>query len=297
MNSGRSSASGYPRRLPHQQCSIIEKWPKFTGDTNSVPVTDFLRQIDILCRSYDITKPELRMHAHLLFKDGAYVWYTTYEEKFTSWEMLESYLKMRYDNPNRDRIIREEMRARKQRPTELFSAYLTEMEMLAQRMMKKMTEAEKFEVIVENMKQSYKRRLALEPIHSIEHLAQLCFKFDALESNLYSTAAPSRPAINQLDCDENYEDEQRELEETEELNALKARFNKRFPVTKPTPGDSKDKTKQTMCWNCQGVGHMWRECDKRKTIFCHVCGLADTTAYRCPNKHELGQKEELPKNE
>lgn len=297
MNSGRLSTSGYPRRLPHQQCSIIEKWPKFTGDTNTVPVTDFLRQIDILCRSYDITKQELRMHAHLLFKDSAYVWYTTYEEKFTSWEMLESYLKMRYDNPNRDRIIREEMRARKQRPTELFSAYLTEMEMLAQRMMKKMTEAEKFEVIVENMKQSYKRRLALEPIHSIEHLAQLCFKFDALESNLYTISGHSRPVIHQLDCHEDSDDGQHEIEEAEELNAIKARFNKKIPMIKPTMGENQDKIKQLICWNCQGVGHMWRECDRRKTIFCHICGLSDTTAYRCPNKHELGQRDELPKND
>lgn len=45
-----------PRRLPHQQCNIIEKWPKFSGDTNPIPVTDFLRQINILCRSYAITK-------------------------------------------------------------------------------------------------------------------------------------------------------------------------------------------------------------------------------------------------
>lgn len=294
-SSSQLSANGFSRRLPHQQCSIIEKWPKFTGDNNSVPVTDFLRQINILCRSYDITKQELRMHAHLLFRDNAYAWYTTYEEKFTSWEMLECYLKMRYDNPNRDRVIREEMRARRQRPSELFSAYLTEMEMLAQRMMKKMTEAEKFEIIVENMKQSYKRRLALEPIYSIEHLAQMCFKFDALETNLYSGSGQSRPTINHLEYEEVYETEARDIEE-EEVSALQARPGKRFSTTNPVSRENTN-NKQMICWNCQGVGHMWRECDKRKTTFCHICGLSDTTAYRCPNKHELGKREEIPKND
>lgn len=107
------------------------------------------------------------------------MWYTTYEEKFDTWETLEIYLKMRYDNPNRDRIIREELRNRRQRPNELFSAFLTDVETLAQRMIHKMSEREKFDLIIENMKMSYKRRLALEPIYSIAHLAQLCFKFDA----------------------------------------------------------------------------------------------------------------------
>lgn len=296
-NSFPGQVGGYSRRLPHQQCSIIEKWPKFTGDSNAVPVTDFLRQINILCRSYDITKHELRMHAHLLFKDSAYVWFTTYEEKFTSWEVLEAYLKMRYDNPNRDRIIREEMRARKQRPTELFSAYLTDMEMLAQRMIKKMSEVEKFEIIVENMKLTYKRRLALEPIHSIEHLAQLCFKFDALESNLYTCSTQPRPTIHQIACEEEVVEDQYTGEDWEEVCALKPRMGRGFGRPKQNPESSGEKTKQAICWNCQRVGHMWKDCDKRKTIFCHICGLTDTTAYRCPNKHDLGQKEELPKNE
>lgn len=296
-NSFQVPMSGYSRRLPHQQCSIIEKWPKFTGDSNAVPVTDFLRQISILCRSYDITKNELRMHAHLLFKDSAYVWFTTYEEKFTSWEVLEAYLKMRYDNPNRDRIIREEMRARKQRPTELFSAYLTDMEMLAQRMIKKMSEAEKFEIIVENMKLTYKRRLALEPIHSIEHLAQLCFKFDALESNLYTCSAPPRPTIHQVECEDDNAEDPITSDDLEEIYALKAKIGKSFGRPKPNLDNSGEKPKQVLCWNCQRVGHLRKDCDKRKTIFCHICGLTDTTAYRCPNKHDLGQKEELPKNE
>ena len=115
-------------RLPHQTCSILEKWPKFAGDTHPVPVIDFLRQIELLSRSYQITKEELRTHAHLLFKDDAYVWYTAYEPKFDSWDTLLYYLKMRYDNPNRDRFIKEDLRNRKQRPNELFRAFLTDIE-------------------------------------------------------------------------------------------------------------------------------------------------------------------------
>lgn len=297
-----SFGCGLPmRRLPHQQCNIIEKWPKFTGESNSVPVIDFLRQIEMLCRSYGIEKEDLRIHAHLLFRDDAYVWYTTYEERFHNWDTLVFHLKMRYDNPNRDRLLREEMRNRKQRPNERFSAFLTEMETLAKRMMKPMAETEKYDIIIENMKVSYKRRLALEPIHSLEHLAQLCYKFDALESTLYNPKSPVKPGtLNHLDIDEEQSLPCEEATE-EELFAFKAKpsrpgtgqriHSNRQVVEKPYDGVESNAI-SVLCWNCRRTGHMWRDCDKRKTIFCHICGQADTTAFRCPNQHNLPSKEE-----
>lgn len=192
---GSGTSNHIPRgRLPHQT------WPKFAGDTSTIPVIDFLRQIELLCRSYEITKEELRTHAHLLFREDAYVWYTAYEPKFDCWDTLLFYLRMRYDNPNRDRFIKEELRNRKQRPNEHFSAFLTDIETLCQRLMKKLPDDEKFDIAVENMKMSYKRRLALEKIDSLEHLAQLCYKFDALEGNLYHPRSANRPLmVNEID--------------------------------------------------------------------------------------------------
>lgn len=283
-----------PRRLPHQQCSIIEKWPKFTGETNTVPVTDFLRQINILCKSYAISKADLRMHAHLLFRDGAYVWYTTYEEKFVSWEALEMYLKMRYDNPNRDRVILEEMRNRKQRPNELFSAFLTDMEMLAQRMIRKMTEQQKFEVIVENMKISYKRRLALETIYSTDHLAQLCYRFDALETPLYHPYSQPKRVINQIGLEEDAYDEDFQVEE---VNAVASKQTNRFPNAAMKYSERKqeptNESTESICWNCRKRGHSWRNCSEEKKIFCHVCGFLGRVVSKCPNRHDLGEVQSL----
>lgn len=59
--------------------------------------------------------------------------------------------------------------------------------------MRKLPEDEKFELVTEKM--SYKRRLALEQITSLEHLAQLCYRFDALEGNLYHSKGISKGAI------------------------------------------------------------------------------------------------------
>ncbi|XP_062702524.1 uncharacterized protein LOC109403640 [Aedes albopictus] len=286
------------RRLPHQTCNIIEKWPKFSGDSNPVPVVDFLRQVEILSRSYQVTPDELRMHAHLLFKDDAYVWFTAYESQLATWDMLLIYLKMRYDNPNRDRFIREEMRNRKQRPNELFSAYLTDLEAMSQRMTRKMTREEKFDIVVENMKISYKRRLALEPVNSIEHLAQLCYRFDALEANLYAPRSVMKPALNAIDCDEEYDKDSGDDEEAC-LLALQPK-NLRKRNTNGPKDKSEKENSQLLCWNCRQSGHMWRDCNRKKGIFCHICGAPETTAYRCPENHNLRPRDsspEVPKNE
>lgn len=53
----------------------------------------------------------------------------------------------------------------------------------------------------------------------------------------------------------------------------------------------------SLCWNCRQGGHMWRDCEQRKMIFCHICGHPDTTAYQCPQKHNLRIREKAePKN-
>lgn len=274
-------------RQPHQTCSILEKWPKFAGDSHPVPVTDFLRQIDLLSRSYQISKDELRTHAHLLFKDDAYVWYTAYEPKFDSWDTLLYYLNMRYDNPNRDRFIKEDLRNRKQRPNELFSAFLTDIETLSQRLMRKLSEEEKFDIVAENMKMSYKRRLALEKITSLEHLAQLCYRFDALEGNLYhSRGIPKTPTVNEVYSEEADIFFVGEESDDLEVAAFQVRKGPQKDPNLRRSTDTNDRARP-LCWNCRKSGHVWRECDQKKAIFCHICGHPETTAFRCPQQHEI----------
>lgn len=163
--------------------------------------------------------------------------------------------------------------------------------------------AEKLELVVENMKMSYKRRLALQPVLSIEHLAQLCFRFDALEPGLYQSGGLPKTNVHQLVVEED-SDEAEEPETTDEVYALYGRNSKanRNNQRNDTEGERRKANPtigtQSQCWNCKKMGHMWRECDQRKTIFCHICGHTDTTAFQCPNKHDLGPRSaEDPKNE
>lgn len=282
------------RNPPHHLCKIIGTWPKFCGDNNIVPLVSFLRTIDMLCRSYEIDKEELKPHAHLLFTGDAYTWYTTYVERFVDWDTLLYYLSIRYDNPNRDRYIKEEMRNRKQKPNELFSAFLTEIESLSQRLINPLPDIEKFDLVVENMKISYKRRLALEDIRSIEDLAQKCYRFDALESNLFSPKSRGTNAdIHALSADEEESDE-------EYVNALNAKVGRRTNRQNGNKYTSEQNNEETgiICWNCRGNDHIWKYCPEEKRIFCHVCGHSGRTSFNCPNNHPTNATfAKVPKNE
>lgn len=295
MGSQLNQTSYMRQRLPHQTCNIIEKWPKFSGEGNAVPVVDFLRQIEILSRSYQVSQEELRVHAHMLFKGDAYVWFTAYDDKMDSWDRLVTMLKMRYDNPNRDKSIREDMRNRKQKPSEPFSAYLTDIEAMSQRLIRKMSDAEKFDLVMDNMKLSYRRRLALQPIQSLDHLAQLCYQFDSLESNMYLTRTVTKPVVlNQIFAEDELEDLEEVAEEDDPtVMALRPKMSRKDSnkFSGPNMASEQQSTDQPLCWNCRSLGHMWRECTQRKTLFCHICGHTNTTAYQCPQKHNLKPRE------
>lgn len=107
----------------------------------------------------------------------------------------------------------------------------------------------------------------------------------------------SKQSIHHIDADEEIGDEDLE-DESDQVFALQGRYDKlkrSSPAGRTNSADPRKGTanqSQVQCWNCRQMGHMWCECDKRKTIFCHICGYLDTTALRCPNNHDL-----LPRSE
>lgn len=295
FDSPRRQSTAFTRptqRFPHQTCKILGTWPKFSGDSSSVPLVTFLKTIDMLCRSYEIDKEELIPHAHLLFTGDAYTWYTTYVDRFENWDVLLYYLTIRYDNPNRDRFIKEEMRNRKQKPYELFSAFLTDIDALSQQLIQPMSELDKFELVVENMKMSYKRRLALEDIRSVEDLAQKCYRFDALEQNLFNPRSRGgNPEIHMVEVEDEVDEE--------EVNAVAvSRPPRSVNIEEVRPQqNNRNNYFEATCWNCRQNGHAWRQCPEPKRVFCHVCGFAGKISFNCPNKHQSNQnRTPFPKN-
>lgn len=280
----------------------IEKWQIFfSGEVGprSLSVAEFIRQVTILAKANRVSEDELLQQAYIFFTGEARKWYFTYWEKFTTWGHLVHYLTMSFENPNKDKAIEDEMRERKQRPNERFSAYLADMERLSQSLTQRMNERQKLKLIFENTKLSYRRRLALVQINSINDLADYCYQFDSLEPSLFLTTATRGHVqnVNQIDLDD-FENLNLNDEEGEEINALygskafRSKNLKRDTVRNSTVPQqvisnptSEDTSILINCWNCRKSGHVARYCPEQKRIYCYACGEPNVTKSNCPNQH------------
>lgn len=294
----------YPPNYYNHLRTKIEKWQIFfNGEIGprSSSVTEFIRQVTILAKANHVSDAELLQQAYIFFTGEARRWYFTYWEKFTTWQHLVYYLTMTFENPNKDKAIEDEMRERKQRPNERFSAYLADMERLSQSLTRKMDPSLKFKLIFDNTKLSYRRRLALIRVMSINELAEYCYQFDALEPSLYAISGnrANTQTVHQVDLDE-FEELSLENSDPEEVNAInngnkyanKNRFTKKehkFGSTsnatpKPEP-KTEDEENMVHCWNCRSAGHFAKYCQQPRRMYCFACGEPNVSKATCPRDH------------
>lgn len=304
----------------HHLRTKIEKWQIiFSGETKSLSVAEFIRQVSILANANRVSNEELLQQAYLFFSGEARKWYFTYWEKFTTWDHLVYYLTMNFENPNKDSAIEDEMRERKHKSNERFSSYLADMERLSQSLSQPMEPRAKLKLIFDNTKISYRRRLALVPIQSINDLAKYCYQFDSFEPNLYanSNIKSQHQGIHQIDVEDfdnlTLDDDE---EGEHEINAVQT--SKQYYRNNRNKNNTKSKEQNNsnikqfqrsqnqgqlnddndnrlvQCWNCKGDGHFAKDCPEPKSAYCYACGEPNVSKRNCPNQHTCDNQ---PKNE
>lgn len=302
-------ASQHPPNYYNHLRTKIEKWQVFfSGEIGpkSLSVSEFIRQVTILAKANRVSDEELLQQSYIFFAGEARKWYFTYWEKFLSWKHLVYYLTVAFENPNKDKAIEDEMRERKQRPNERFSTYLADMERLSQSLSQKMSQQQKLKLIFENTKLSYRRRLALFPINSINELSEYCYQFDALEPSLYavSNTRPHISSVHQVDT-EQLEHLDLNDSDSEEINAISnsksSNRNRYFKKDNRTQGPStsastniqeeEDNHNLVCCWNCRDMGHLAKNCQEPKRVYCYACGEPNVSKNTCPKQHNQAKNE------
>lgn len=277
----------------------ISKWRiNFSGDSRGPTVTQFLNRVEILAQNNKISEQELLSQANFLLKEGseAEEWYYTFCHKFGNWTSFKHQLRLRFELPNKDKVIERQMLDRRQLPQETFNAFIGAMEKLAQQLTKPMTEARKLDIILENMRDSYKPFLTMYNIGHVEELIAICHGLDKAMYRTYSSYPRTRPhQVNNVDEIENLGIQEEETEE--ELNAINQIINRKKNVEKPrepalsaannVPITDANGQNNILCWNCRQFGHFWRDCQRPKKIFCHFCGHMNCITANCPNDHRF----------
>lgn len=273
----------------------VSKWRiNFSGDSRGPTVTQFLNKVEILARNNKISDQELLSQANFFFKENseAEEWYFTFCSKFTTWAGFKHLLRLRFEQPNKDMVIERQILDRRQQPNETFNAFLSSIEKLAQQLTKPLSEERKLNILIENMRDSYKPFLTIYRIERIEELTTICHGLDKSMYRTYSNYPRNRmPQVNNVDEAEQAWEE--EVDQEEELNAIGQAMRRNKISEKPkelanaNPKNVPEVENNILCWNCRQYGHFWRNCDRQKKIFCHFCGQMNYLTANCPNNHRF----------
>lgn len=278
----------------------VEKWKlKFTGDSKSISVENFLYKLNKIAQREGVSERQLLRDVHLLLDGPASDWFFTFVDDFDTWKDFERLIKYRFGNPNQDQGIRQKIQERKQQRGESFIAFVTEIEKLNRMLSKPLSKNRKFEVIWDNMRLHYRSKISIVEVKDLQHLMKLNYRIDAADPNLQQTwETQPRRSINNVEIEE---ESDVEYEEMADINVIKTQqsreprkreMNLSNPQVRshatpkmnnpPEREDNNVQPKRTwVCWNCQQEGHSWSVCTRPKVIFCYGCGNLGRTIRSC----------------
>lgn len=275
----RNRQHEHPRRNPGY--GRVEKWKlRFTGESRSLPVENFVYKAKKLAEREGVSKQILFQDIHMLLEGIASDWFFTFVDDMDSWEDFERDLIFRFGNPNKDQGIRSKIQERKQQRGEPFIAFVTDIEKLNRMLSQPLSKRRKFEIVWDNMRQHYRSKISIVEVRDLQHLITLNHRIDAADSQLQfqMTEGPIRRHVNHIEAEDTEQDSDHSIT-INEIRRATIRTNN-APGVAQLP-NQRNVNRTGICWNCQEQGHGWRQCTKPKLVFCYGCGSLGRTIRNC----------------
>lgn len=250
--------------------NIIRNWRiKYTGHDNSISVEDFIYRVNMLTTNnlnadFDL----LAKHAHCLF-DGkalAFYWRFDRQSEEKDWFSLTSALHKQYKADYTDFDILDDIRRRKQRSNETIDDYLDAISTLTDKLNSPISDRDLCETLLHNLKTEIRNELLHLKINSVSELRREVRRHEKFVKDLQYTDQKRliKGKIAELSGSVN----ETEIETEDALEICSMQTN-------------------VKCWNCDGKGHLHKDCMESRNVFCYGCGSKN--AYRptcqvCSNK-------------
>lgn len=249
-------------------------------------VRAFIQRISEFSTARNISSSKLLSYATEIFTGDALHWYRGLQGQVSDWDELVSLLKNDFDQADFDYRLLSEIRARTQGETENITIYLSIMSGLFSRLSKSLSNEDKLEILLHNIRPCYASTLASAAnIDSIDALRSLCRNYENIQARLagfreppkvtsetmapefaYSGHSPQRPSSYNINSDKNNNNNSKGISNS----------NKNVHAMSTTP-------KAPYCPRCRNNTHNLRQCKANKDkILCFVCGHEGVKTPQCP---------------
>lgn len=254
----------------------------------------FIQRVDEFIKARGINPSKVLSFATEIFTGEALHWFRCIKDQVTSWDQVCTRLKDDFSLADFDYRFLSEIRARTQGEKENITIYLSIMSGMFSQLSKPLTEQEKLDIILHNIRPSYATVLTSSPdFKDIESLRILCKNFESVQSRLSQFHEPPRVSSHTMAPDYAYAHCSTYAEKS--VNPKPGYFhfqhNKASPQPtgsfKPAQGNPRPvnsvREKRRFCPRCRVDTHGLRNCTAERRIVCFRCGRPDVKFHDCPD--------------
>lgn len=242
---------------------------KFNGKTC---VVSFIQKVDEFVTARGIDYSRVLSFGYEIFTDDALYWFRCARPKVNTWGELVALLKADFLPKNYDSQFKSDIRARTQGVNEPIAIYLSVMEVMFSRLTKPISEEDKLEILLTNIRPCYANALTPSSvINSIDDLKAICQHVEKIQCQVANFVEPSASNMSNLATEFVY----RGATSTPVVNKPFTKTNKSFV--------SAVNNDNIYCPRCRSNTHNLKNCTQPRTIVCFKCGKDGVRTPECPD--------------
>lgn len=255
--------------------SPITSWRlDFDGTSNSMAIEEFIYRIEKFKNLDQVPDAYITQNLHRMLSGTALRWYWIFEKDhpFDTWNIYRAALLQHFGgipSEAQDDEIISQIVHRRQGPKENVDEFYTAILELNNRLTVRRSEAALIRHMKRNLLPKLSEACVSAPGHSLEQFRTFCQDVETTRFRNQQLRYDSR-VVHELP----YEDE--------DSAEILAAFHRRNRSATPRTYD----TSNYVCWNCDQLGHSFREClQEIQGTFCYTCGAKGVVSPRCQKCH------------